>query len=103
MFTNCNTICENFSTIVYSLVPHTKVKVGDKLKMHVWELRNEKGLSLHQLADMSQLSKSHINEVENGHAMPTIDTLCKLANALGVKVEDLYSCENPTKDNCTIR
>lgn len=64
------------------------------MKMHVWEIRESKGLSLSQLAEASQLSKSHINDVENGNTIPTIDTICKLAKALDCKPEDLYECEN---------
>lgn len=48
-------------------------------------------MSARELAEKSGVSKSEINEIENGARIPRIDTLCMLAAALDVTVEDLVS------------
>ncbi len=58
---------------------------------HIKEIRIKKKLSLRKLAELSGVSKSYLSELENNLKCPTILTLCKIADALDVKVEDLYT------------
>jgi transcriptional regulator with XRE-family HTH domain len=57
-------------------------KIGPKLS----ELRKEQGLSLQQLATLSDVSPAAIHKIERSGMVPTITTLLKLATALGVTV-----------------
>lgn len=57
---------------------------------YVYDLRARKGLSLKDLSDLSGLSKSHINDIENGNKSPTVNTLCRLSLALEVSPYDLF-------------
>lgn len=53
-------------------------------------LRRARSLSLQDIADRAQLSKSHVWEMEKGRgANPTIDTAVRVAAALGVSFEYL--------------
>lgn len=52
--------------------------------------RNEKGLSMEQVRDLTGLSKSTISESENPNGNPTEKTLAKLADVYGVNVDDFY-------------
>ncbi|WP_370568548.1 cupin domain-containing protein [Methylocystis sp. Sn-Cys] len=56
--------------------------VGQK----VANLRRTKGLSLQQLAEISDVSPAAIHKIERSGMVPTITTLLKLAAALGVSV-----------------
>lgn len=56
--------------------------VGQKMS----DLRRVKGLSLQQLADISDVSPAAIHKIERSGMVPTITTLLKLATALGVSV-----------------
>lgn len=47
-------------------------------------LRTERGLSLGQLAELSQVSKVLLSQIEKGDTNPTINTLWKIANGLKV-------------------
>ena len=63
------------------------------------ELRKKKGLTLSQLARLVGMSKSALWAVEQGRVSPTISTLWKVANALGVTFgelveQSLYIAEN---------
>lgn len=56
----------------------------------VWELRTAQNLTLRQLEERSGVSKTQINDIENGSANPTVATLELLAAALGVKLTELF-------------
>ena len=43
------------------------------------------------LAELSGVSKSTINNIENNRYEPTLLTICMLAEALNASPEDLYS------------
>jgi transcriptional regulator with XRE-family HTH domain len=58
------------------------------------QIRLEKDLTLHQLSELSGVSKTQINDIENGKTFPTIKVLCALAKALQVPVTDLFSCDD---------
>ena len=53
------------------------------------EWRIKRGLSQRELADESGVSREYIARIELGQHDPTLSTLEKLANALGVKVAKL--------------
>nr|DAH16641.1 MAG TPA: helix-turn-helix XRE-family like protein [Caudoviricetes sp.] len=56
----------------------------------VWQLRTAKGYSLRELEEISGVSKTTINNIENGKANPTIETLLLLAKALDVDLSALF-------------
>ncbi len=53
-------------------------------------LRVEQGWSQQRLADESGVNKATINQIERGRRSPNVETLEKLANALGVGVADFF-------------
>lgn len=53
-------------------------------------VRERRRLSLGKLAEKAQVSKSLVHQIERGAAKPSIDTLRKLASALGVPVFSLF-------------
>ena len=55
----------------------------------VWELRTAHGYTLRQLEEISGVSKTEINNIENGKTNPTVATLQLLANALEVELIEL--------------
>ena len=61
---------------------------------HIKEIRIEKKLSQKQLAELSGVSKSHIADIEKYKKMPSILILCRLADALEVDINELYTYKN---------
>ena len=55
-------------------------KFGRRLR----ELRVQSGLSQHKLAELAELDKNYVTEAERGHANPSLETIGRLAEALGV-------------------
>jgi transcriptional regulator with XRE-family HTH domain len=60
--------------------------IGDRLR----ELRQQKKLSQAKIENRSGLQRAYISRVENGHTVPTIDTLEKWATALEVPIYLLF-------------
>ena len=65
------------------------------LLLRAW--RDRRGLSLHELADRAGVSYVTIARIESGRMSPTVTTLEKLAQALGITVRDLFPREKPHK------
>ena len=54
--------------------------------IQLWQIRQRKKLTLKQLAEISGISKSEINDIENGKVSPRFETLEALAAALNCKI-----------------
>ena len=63
--------------------------IGDKLK----ELREAKKLSQGDIEKRTGLLRCYISRVENGHTVPNVDTLEKMARALEVPMYRLFTDE----------
>lgn len=65
--------------------------------MFVFVIRNvrkKKNLSLYRLMKITGLSYSYLSELENNKVFnPTLATMYKIANALEVKIDDLFYSE----------
>lgn len=64
-----------------------------KIAIKIYEYRQLKRLTTRQLAALAGVSRSTISDAENGKHDITLSTLIKIAVALGVLPEDLYSYE----------
>jgi len=53
------------------------------------EKRQEKGLSMREVADRAGLTQPFISYIEKGDRVPTIDTLARLCFALETKASEL--------------
>src|SRR6266702_7990495 len=60
--------------------------IGDRLR----ELREEKKLSQGDIEKRTGLLRCYISRVENGHTVPAIETLEKMARALEVPLYQLF-------------
>lgn len=59
----------------------------------LWEIRTAKGLKLEAVAAVTGVSKSTLNNIENGKTSPTLVNLEKIAKGLGCRISDLYESE----------
>ena len=65
------------------------LSIGQKIN----EWRKEKGLTLRQLADLTNLTPGYISQIEHDKASPSIITLKKISESLGVRIIDFFSAE----------
>ena len=63
------------------------------VKVNLREVRNAKGLKLEAVAAVTGVSKSTLNNIENGKTSPTLANLEKIAKGLGCRINDLYESE----------
>lgn len=63
----------------------------DRMKLRVRELRENKGLTVEQLADRVGISKGYLSEIERGVKVVNSRRLDQLATALGCQPNDLLA------------
>lgn len=66
-------------------------RVVKQLGRRLAQLRRERGLSQGAFAAKLRSTPQWVSSLERGTRSPTLDTLCKLANALGVTLAELLS------------
>lgn len=62
----------------------TKPEVDFSIVIH--QIREEKGLTQVELAELSGVNQANISRIENGERLPNIYTLQKIANSLGMQL-----------------
>ncbi len=64
----------------------TQAELAEAIALNVRRLRQQRQMTLDGLAERAGISKGTVIQVEQGRANPSIATLCRIADALGVGV-----------------
>jgi transcriptional regulator with XRE-family HTH domain len=75
------------------------VNIGERLR----ELREARNISMRALATRSGLSANALSMIERGRASPSVSTLYKLADALGVSITSFFGSETERKQVVYLR
>jgi len=70
------------------------IDVGSRLRV----LRQERGMSMRAVARASGLSTNALSMIERGRTSPSVSTLYKIADALGVPITAFFRVEIPRQD-----
>ena len=71
----------------------------DLLGQTIKNIRRYKGLSQEVLSGLAGIARSHLAMIENGTMHPSIETLCKIAQALDLQASELiYLVESKVKN-----
>ncbi len=73
--------------------------IGDRLRT----LRQEREMTLQELAEITDLSPSMLSLVERGRAAPSIQSLIVIANALNVTMSDLMATDQSARESIVVR
>lgn len=65
--------------------------IAERFGGNLRRIRKRSGLSQEALAMRASLHRTHIGLLERAERMPRVDTVVKLAGALGVEAEDLLA------------
>lgn len=80
-----------------------KKRVADErcaaLGLSVKTFREQKGLTQERLAEMADIHTSYIGQIERGWRYPSLKTLFKIADALEVKILELFKAIDSKKSN----
>lgn len=71
---------------------------NNSMKIMVWEARQSKNVTLEQLAKLTGISSTTLNEIENHNRDPKMGQMEAIARALDMDFEDLY--ESDCKQRC---
>lgn len=63
------------------------------MKVLTWQARSDKNVTLVKLAELTGISKSALNNIENEKVSPTLDELEAIAKALDTRITDLFDSE----------
>lgn len=63
------------------------------MRIRVRELRMQKGISIRELSKLAGISKGSVENMESESPNPHLGTLCKVAEALNVKLLELIDEE----------
>jgi transcriptional regulator with XRE-family HTH domain len=63
------------------------MKIGTTIRAH----RLQKGLSQGDIEKKTGLLRCYLSRVENGHTVPSLDTLSKIAQALDLPISQFFS------------
>ncbi|MEW6104286.1 MAG: helix-turn-helix transcriptional regulator [bacterium] len=69
------------------------MKLEAMLGRKIQQIRKSLGLSQEALANKSDLHPTYIGRIERGEVSPTINVLNKIANSLGLPLDNLLSFE----------
>lgn len=70
-------------------LPSRMDDVKKRLGRNVARIRHQKGLSQEAFADLADLHRTYVSDIERGVRNPTATVIVKLATALGVSSGDL--------------
>ena len=66
-------------------------EVMGKLGIRVRQLREESGLSQERVAELADIHRTYISSIERGQQNFSMTILIRLADALGVSLEDMFA------------
>lgn len=73
------------------MVATKKITEKDRrLARKIYKVRKEKGWTQEKLAERVGVSTTFIGYIETGYRIPNLKMIYKIANALGVKVKDIF-------------
>ena len=66
------------------------LKIGTAIRAH----RLQKGLSQGDIEKKTGLLRCYLSRVENGHTIPSLDTLSKIARALDLPITQFFAADS---------
>lgn len=84
------TLLESLSGTMADITPHHARAIGEKLR----QIRQERQMSLRELAGKADVSASMLSQIETGKVFPSVRSLYDIATALGVTVDYFFPEQN---------
>jgi transcriptional regulator with XRE-family HTH domain len=74
-----------------------KVNIGEVIRSY----RNDRGLSQGDIERRTGLLRCYLSRVENGHTVPSLETLAKIAEAMEISLADFFPGTDTAQDRET--
>ena len=75
---------------LFEWLPVSEAQVLRALAERIKSLRRSKRWSQEQLAERASMQRSYLADLERGYRNPSVRTLLKVANAIGVPISSLF-------------
>ena len=70
------------------------MNVGEAVRLRIFQLCGERGLSINKLSSMSGVTQSTVNNIVSGrNNSATVSTIKKLCDGLGITIEEFFCSE----------
>src|SRR3982751_419050 len=76
-----------------------KVNIGQVIRSY----RGQRGLSQGDIERRTGLLRCYLSRVENGHTVPSLETLAKIAEAMDISLADFFPGTETPRDRDTQR
>lgn len=83
----------NYYDTVKEILDIIRLEALCNMEILTWHARSRKNITLKQLETLTGISKSTLNNIENGKVDPKIKQLEAIAKALDMKIIDLFESE----------
>ncbi len=68
--------------------------VGEAVRKRIFQLCEQRNISVNKLSDMSGVTQSTVNNIVSGrNNSTTVSTIQKLCDGLGITIDDFFHCE----------
>ncbi|MBZ5529016.1 MAG: helix-turn-helix transcriptional regulator [Acidobacteriia bacterium] len=74
-----------------------RVNIGDVIRTY----RSQRGLSQGDIERRTGLLRCYLSRVENGHTVPSLETLAKIAEAMDINLADFFPGTETNRDRET--
>lgn len=64
------------------------------MRCRIKQIIKSRGQTLRYIAAQLEMDEKYFNRITNGHIVPNVQTLRKIAQLLGVYIDDLYEWED---------
>lgn len=98
MSKECSRYCKLFVAVIAGTMAAIFLFIYNRsegyiMEVTTWRARTNKGLTLVQLSKLTGISKTTLNDIENGKTSPTLQQLEYIAIALDMKITDLFESD----------
>lgn len=69
----------------------SKQQLQRRLAINIRELRDETGMTQHEVAERAGVDRSYLARIETGNANPSLFVLTKIGSAMGMDVHSFLS------------
>jgi transcriptional regulator with XRE-family HTH domain len=92
--------CETtYNAVMKSMTDTLRRELGARIR----DLRKQAGLTQEKLGEKADLNYKFIGELERGQVNVSLDSLVRIAVALEIRIEDLFSKEKGTAQKIVIK
>jgi transcriptional regulator with XRE-family HTH domain len=83
--------------------PSTSLSISMNIGTTIRDYRLQKGMSQGDIEKRTGLLRCYLSRVENGHTVPSLETLQKIARALDLQLSQFFAEETVSKEMSTLR